>query len=95
MNTASLPPICPLLYNKAPRWTDETKTECGCDFCQHWHPLIKHLQAQLDDEGKKLLNELVEQWMNESQDLEVDEAKLAGDWPGWEAMKNFKPTPNP
>jgi hypothetical protein len=92
METKELRPIRPLLGDKAPRWTDETKTRCGCDFCQHWVPLIEHINAQLTDEGKKLLNELVDQWMNESEDLNVAEAKLDGSWPGWGAMKDFKPT---
>ena len=84
-------PIRPLLYDKAPRWTDETETECGCDFCQHWSPLIEHVNAQLNEEGKTLFNELVTQWMNESDELSYVTAKLNGSWPGWEKMKDFQP----
>lgn len=93
MNSTSehLRSIRPLLGDKAPRWTDDTQTECGCDFCQHWSPLIDHIKAQLNEDGKKLLNELVEHYMYESEDGAVAEAKLAGDWPGYEELKNFKP----
>ncbi len=87
-----LPPILHLRHDKAPRWTDETKTHCGCDHCQHWSPLIDHLNAQLNEEGKKLLDELVTHWMHQSDDLGAANGKLAGDWPGWEAMKNFEPS---
>lgn len=93
MSDIPLPPIRPRQFDKAPRWTDDTQTKCGCDFCQHWDPLIEHIRAQLNDEGKKLLDELVNQWLSESQDLEVDEAMLNGTWPGWEAMRYFKPVP--
>lgn len=85
-------PIRPLLGDKAPRWTDETQTECGCDHCQHWSPLIDRISSQLDEEGKKLLEELVSDWMHQSDDLGVANAKLDGEWPGWEAMKDFKPS---
>ncbi len=88
---SGLRPIRPLLHDKAPRWTDETETHCGCDFCQHWSPLIEHLNAQLNEEGKKLLDELVTDWLYQSDDLGMANGKLAGDWPGWEAMKGFKP----
>ena len=88
---ASLPAIRPLLGKKAPRWTDETQTECGCDSCQHWSPLIQHLEAKLDEEGRKLLAELVEDREYARMDLDLAEAKLEGSWPGWEEMKNFKP----
>ena len=83
--------IRPLLGNKAPRWTDETKTECGCDLCQHWFPLIEHIGAQLDESGKKMLNEFVMQWFVYSENLAIAESKLSGEWSGWEEMKNFKP----
>lgn len=64
---------------------------CDCDHCQDWYPLIKRLEAQLDAHGRELLDLLACDWMNQSDDLGVANAKLAGDWPGWEAMKDFKP----
>lgn len=86
--------IRPLLGDAAPRWTDETQTECGCDFCQHWSPLIDHIDSQLDVNGKKLLEELVTDWMYKCEDRDVANAKLEGSWPGWEEMKKFKPNKN-
>ncbi len=81
---SDLPTIHPLRHDKATRWTDETQTECGCDYCQHWSPLIAHLDAQLNEEGRKLLDELVCDWMNQSDDVGAANAKLEGTWPGWE-----------
>lgn len=91
---ASLPAIRPLLGDKAPRWTDETQTECGCDSCQHWSPLIQHIEAQLDERGRELLKELVEDREYAHMDLDLAECKLNGSWPGWEKMKDFKPEPH-
>ena len=37
------------------------------------------------------MNELEDYYGNIEMDLNVAEAKLDGSWPGWEAMKGFKP----
>lgn len=87
----ALPPIHPLLGDKAPRWTDETMTECGCDQCQHWFPLIEHIRSELSPARRALLDDLISEWMHQSEDLSVANAKLEGSWPGWEALKEFKP----
>ena len=70
MNDATTPlsVIRPLLGDKAPRWTDETQTKCGCDLCNHWSPMIAHIKNQLDENGKELLNELVNEWMHNRED---------------------------
>lgn len=86
-----LPTIHPLLGDKAPRWTDEAETKCGCDQCQHWSPLIQHIGSELSAERHRLLNDLVEDWVNTREELSLANAKLDGSWPGWEAMKGFKP----
>ena len=78
--TTPLPVIRPLLGDKAPRWTDETRTKCGCDFCNHWIPLVVHIEDQLDKNGKELLNELVNEWMHTREDLDFANAKLDGSW---------------
>lgn len=85
------PTIRPLLGDAAPRWTDETKTECGCDSCQHWSPISAHIRAQLDENGRKLFDEMSEHYGHIEMDLDVANAKLDGSWPGWEALKGFKP----
>ena len=88
----ALRPIRPLLGDKAPRWIDvEGKSKCGCDFCQHWSPLIDHIDSELSPERRELLNELTDEWMNLREELSVANSKLDGSWPGWEAMKDFKP----
>lgn len=94
----TLPTIHPLRGDKALRWTDETKTKCGCDHCQHWSPLVEHLEAQLNEKGRKLLAELTTNWMNAGEERDVAEAKLAGTWPGWgwlpAAIKQQRHTPD-
>ena len=84
-----LRPILPLRGSKAP--LEATKTGCECDYCQHWSPLIDHVMSELSPERARLFNELVDEWMNTSSDLDLARAKLDGSWPGWEAMKGFKP----
>jgi len=39
-----------------------------------------------------LLDEYVEYVEQRIEDGNVDAAKLNGEWPGWEALKEFKPT---
>lgn len=76
-----LPTIHPLTHKPNGRGPNG---ECLCDHCRHWSPLIKHLEAQLNEEGRKLLTELTTDWLNASEDRDVAEAKLAGTWPNWE-----------
>lgn len=83
----SLPAIHPLLGNKAPRWADKEETQCGCDLCRHWSPLIQHVGEQLDQNGKSLFSELVNDWLEQGTDLDIAESKLAGTWPGWGWLK--------
>lgn len=84
-----LPTIHPLRGSKAP--PKGTKTGCECDYCQHWFPLIEHVMSELSPERQKLFQELVDEWMGTSDDLNLALAKLDGSWPGWEALKDFKP----
>jgi hypothetical protein len=77
----TLPTIHPLAAEPLGRGPNG---ECLCNHCRHWHPLIEHLEAQLNEEGRKLLRELTDHWMDDEEDLDVAEAKLNGTWPGWE-----------
>lgn len=91
------PPPLPIIH--PPRSSDEPsgrgpEGECLCNDCRHWGPLITHIRAQLDERGQELLNELVDYYGNVEMDLDVANAKLDGSWPGWEAMKGFKPSDN-
>lgn len=85
----SLPTIHPLRGIKAP--PEAVRTGCECDYCQHWSPLIAHVMSELSPERRRLFNELVDDWMNVSSDLNLALAKLDGSWPGWETLKEFKP----
>lgn len=90
--TTPLPVIRPRLGDIITSdWTDETQKKCGCDLCTRWGPLTARIEYQLDKNGKELLNELINEWMHNREDLDVANAKLDGNWPGWEDMKNFKP----
>ena len=84
-----LRPILPLRGVKAP--LEATRTGCECDYCCHWSPLIDHVMSELSPERRRLFNELVDDWMNTSSDLDLARAKLDGSWPGWETLKGFKP----
>lgn len=90
----NLPTIHPL-QNDPPRWAvgdeNDPNRKCGCNWCRHWSPLLQHIEAQLNEEGKKLLNEYVTFVEQEIEDGHVAQAKLNGDWPGWEILKGFHP----
>ncbi len=77
----SLPTIHPLAEGIQGRGPNG---ECLCNHCRHWSPLIAHLEAQLDENGRALLEELVNDWMCQSDDLGAANGKLEGNWPGWE-----------
>jgi hypothetical protein len=64
---------------------------CGCDFCQHWSPLIERIQSKLSGEELALFDELVNDWMSAGEDLSVANARLDGSWSGREEMKHFEP----
>jgi hypothetical protein len=84
-NSNELPEIKPL-RNEGKREAIKME-DCQCDLCQHWIPLVKHIQHQLDDEGKKLFEELLNDWEAACFERDVAEAKLAGAWPGWEGLE--------
>lgn len=65
--------------------------ECTCNWCRHWSPLIKHIEAQLDDAGKALLDEYVSYVEQRIEDGDTAQAKLDGSWPGWSRIVEFKP----
>ena len=64
---------------------------CLCNWCRHWSPLLDNVLEQLDENGKKLLEEYIQFTDYEMETGSVDAAKLAGDWPGWEDLKGYNP----
>lgn len=66
--------------------------QCNCKVCTVYLPLVRKLETKLDDEGKKMLSELMLLFENDSTDMSVEVAKFRGDWPGWECMKDFHPS---
>lgn len=85
---SELPTIYPLSEEPLGRGPNG---ECLCNWCRHWSPLLKHIESQLDDAGKALLNEYVSHIEQEVEDGDVDRARLNGEWPGWESLKGFSP----
>ena len=61
--------------------------KCKCDLCQKWSPLHRRIMAKLRGKDRKLFDEYLMMNASDSDDLGAANAKLAGDWPGWEWMK--------
>ena len=69
----------------------ETTRECTCDWCTKRSPAIHRIREALTDEAiRKEFDELIDYFMNVEEDGNVNEAKLAGDWPGWQWIKKEK-----
>lgn len=81
---SDLPTIHPLSETILPRGPDG---ECMCNSCRHWSPLLSHVKAQLDERGRALLDEYMNYIEQSDEDGNVAQAKLEGNWPGWEWMK--------
>ncbi len=84
-----LPTIYPLRGDGGP--PRDIQGNCLCNHCRHWSPLLTHVNAQLNDEGRKLLDEYVSYTMETMESNDVDLARLNGEWPGWECLKGFSP----
>lgn len=65
---------------------------CLCDHCTNVSPRIQGIRDALKGDAKLShdFNYLVTRLMCAEEDLDVCEAKLAGDWPGWEWMKEAR-----
>ena len=64
--------------------------KCQCSLCVKWAPLHRRIRAKLRGKDLAMFDEYVMLEMQQADDLGSALAKLSGDWPGWEAMKNFK-----
>jgi hypothetical protein len=66
---------------------------CACRFCTDTHPRINAIMAALPTQAlKDSFESLMEEMEAAKLDLEVAEARLAGDWPGSEWIKEAKRT---
>lgn len=63
------------------------RRKCTCDECAKWIPLHRRIMRKLSPRDRALYEEFLDKEEAESLDLGVANAKLAGDWPGWEWMK--------
>ena len=60
---------------------------CQCDLCQIWWPLHRRIEKKLRGRDAKLFQQWLMKCANDSYSLGAATAKLNGDWPGWEWMK--------
>lgn len=65
-----------------------TKTRCLCDQCCHISPMAARLRGVLPEELRGDFDYLTMTLMCAEEDRDVARAKLAGEWPGWEWMKD-------
>jgi hypothetical protein len=63
------------------------RRKCKCELCTKWSPLHRRIMAKLRGKDRKLFDEFLMMEASQSDDLGAAEAKLAGEWPGWEWMK--------
>lgn len=92
--TPVLPPIDILQTVTIPEITEEeAKKEfafkkCSCDWCTKWSPIVHKVRNALDENTRIEFDELMDYYVNMEDDLGATQAKLDGDWPGWEFMKD-------
>ena len=61
--------------------------KCRCDLCVKWSPLHRRIMAKLRGKDRKLFDEYLMMNAYDSDELGSANAKLAGEWSGWEWMK--------
>lgn len=64
---------------------------CDCKLCTTWIPLFGRIKEKLDEKDKKLFETFLFEWDAETLDGQVAQAKVEGEWPGWEWMKEEVP----
>ncbi len=62
------------------------RTICLCDLCNRVSPKAKRIREALSDELKSDFDYLMSRMMHAEDDLDYAEARLSGQWPGWEWM---------
>jgi uncharacterized protein YutD len=68
---------------------NEIKTKkCECDWCTKWSPIVHKVRDALDEDTRKEFDELIDHYTNIEDDLGWTTARLNGDWPGWQFMKD-------
>jgi hypothetical protein len=94
--TFSLLPVDPNHHNN--EWTEAALLShrpaiqpvyevCKCNWCEEMSPRVKRIAAALNTpELKADFDYIMSAYGTESLDREVAEARLAGQWPGWEWM---------
>ena len=63
------------------------KWRCQCELCTKWWPLLRRVEKKLSGRDRKLFEQWQMKIANDSDSLGAATAKLNGDWPDWEWMK--------
>lgn len=66
------------------------RKRCLCDLCVRISPMQKRIAKSLPEELRKDFEYLMVRLMTVEEDYDVAEAKLAGEWPGWEWIKSAR-----
>jgi len=64
---------------------------CLCKICTEVSPRIRDIKKALPENLQKDFEWLMDDYCQKSNDLDIANAKLNGDWPKWEFMKKFLP----
>jgi len=64
------------------------RTKCTCQYCAKWFPLFRRIEKNLSKQDRKLFDEF--QLLHDAvvTDLGAAKLKLAGEWPGWDWLKD-------
>jgi len=60
------------------------RKQCLCDLCVRISPMQRRISLALPKELRKDFEYLTMRMMCAEEDRDVSDAKLAGQWPGWE-----------
>lgn len=61
--------------------------KCKCELCVKLSPIIRRVRSKISGRLRKDFDALITHFYCEGEDGDVAKAKLAGEWPGWEWMK--------
>lgn len=70
--------------------SEKRRGRCLCDLCTRIFPMHKRLQEALPEPLRADFEYLMMRLMCAEEDRDVADAKLAGEWPGWEWMKTAR-----
>lgn len=66
---------------------EDSPKVCLCELCNHLDPMMERMKAALPKELHKDLDYLMSRIEHAETDRDYYQGCLAGEWPGWEWMK--------